>query len=120
MELLVLIILYYLSQNPDFERSVKPLLSELKNSEKALNFLGELSQFSNMFSQLNGKKGGGMSGTNAKSTTEQSTQKQTEPQNNGNPFQAGQNPQSATPSPTSDIADRFIEELLSKYFHAVK
>ena len=120
MELLVLIILYYLSQNPDFERSVKPLLSELKNSEKALNFLEELSQFSTLFSQLNGKKDGGMSGTSAKPSPEQSTAKQADTQTSGNPFQTGQSAQSAQPSPTSDIADGFIEDLLSKYFHATK
>ena len=102
MELLVLVILYYLSQNPDFEKSVKPLLSELKNSEQALKFLEELSQFSKLFSTF--------TPSNKKSEGE-STSKNEPPKQ---PPQEEKKESSV--SPTSGIADGFIEELLEKYF----
>ncbi len=117
-----MIILYYLSQNPDFERSVKPLLGELKNSEQALKFLEELSQFSHLFSGLNTKKDGGMSGTNGAQSQKQNTapssqptDKTTEPPKSEYGKNAAQNA-----SPTAGIADGFIEELLSKYFYTAK
>ena len=121
MELLVLIILYYLSQNPDFERSVKPLLGELKNSEQALKFLEELSQFSHLFSGLSGKKDGSPSGSNGKQSPNLSTA-----QNGQSSAKTAESPQSdngktaQSASPTAGIADGFIEELLSKYFYATK
>lgn len=102
MELLILIILYYLSQNPDFERSVKPLLGELKNSEQALKFLEELSQFSKLFSTFNTQKGGGMSERKGEKKEEPEPPKPEKPQ--------------GEPSPTAGIADGFIEELLERYF----
>lgn len=114
MELLILIILYYLSQNPDFEQSVKPLLGELKNSEHALKFLEELSQFSKLFSTLNSKNDGGMDGSNKKSEA-----KKEEPQTKQAPPKAEEKP-SKESSPTAGIADGFIEELLEKYFHSTK
>lgn len=110
MELLILIILYYLSQNPDFERSVKPLLGELKNSEHALKFLEELSQFSRLFSSLQSKeknKGDQQSGEPKRE------EKQASPS-------SSQTESQQTPSPTAGIADGFIEELLSKYFQSGK
>ena len=107
MELFVLIMLYYLSQNPDFERSVKPLLGELKNSEQALKFLEEPSQFSKLFSNFQNKKDGGRDGANGESVASNSSKK--EPKETSEA--------SHTNSPTSGIADGFIEELLQKYFH---
>ena len=108
MELLVLIMLYYLSQNPDFERSVKPLLGELKNSEHALKFLEELSQFSKLFSSFQNKKDGGRDEGKTASTASNANKEETQ----------GKSEPSYTASPTSGIADGFIEELLQKYFHA--
>ncbi|MBQ8352397.1 MAG: hypothetical protein IJY34_01240 [Clostridia bacterium] len=102
MELLILIILYYLSQNPDFERSVKPLLGELKNSEQALKFLEELSQFSKLFSAFNGQKEGGMSEPKGEKKEQPEPPKAEKPQ--------------GEPSPTAGIADGFIEDLLERYF----
>ena len=110
MELLILIILYYLSQNPDFERSVKPLLGELKNSQQALNFLEELSQFSKMFSLFGTGKGGGASTSKDNNTPPKqehaTAEKEPQPQ--------------AQASPTAGIADGFIEDLIAKYFHPAK
>jgi hypothetical protein len=112
MELLILIILYYLSQNPDFERSVKPLLGELKNSEQALKFLEELSQFSKLFSSMQGG-----SNEDKKAQEPQSQTKKQEPSHTGGT--SAQAEKSAN-SPTAGIADGFIEELLSKYFQSGK
>ena len=106
MEIFVLIILYYLSQNPDFERSVKPILGELKNSQNALNFLEELSQFSKLFSGAKAQKDGGMDKANPKNEPPKEPPKQS--------------PDGKRESPTSGIADGFIEELLSKYFQSAK
>lgn len=101
----MLIILYYLSQNPDFERSVKPLLSELKNSEQALKFLEELSQFSKLFSSFQNKKDGGRDEFKGASTASATPKEEPKSKNENES------------SPTSGIADGFIEELLQKYFH---
>lgn len=113
MELLILIILYYLSQNPDFERSVKPLLGELKNSEQALKFLEELSQFSKLFSSMQGKP-------NEEKPPQppfDEGKKQEPPHADTPPRQAENKP---SDSPITGIADGFIEELLSKYFQSGK
>ncbi len=98
-----MIILYYLSQNPDFERSVKPLLGELKNSEQALKFLEELSQFSKLFSTFHGQKEGSMSEPKAEKKPEKPEPPKTEKAQ-------------SEPSPTAGIADGFIEDLLERYF----
>jgi len=50
MEILMLVLLYYLSQNPDFSDSVKPLMAKLKDSEQMLCFLKDLSSFTQTFS----------------------------------------------------------------------
>ena len=113
MEVLVLIILYYLSQNPDFEQSVKPLLSELKNSQQALNFLEELSRFSKLFSCFSAKKEGDRDAS-TQETTSKTTSKTTQ-----SPASSGGNSKAqSTSSPTAGIADGFIEELLEKYFNS--
>ncbi len=109
MEILVLILLYYVSQNPDFEKTVKPLLSELKNSEAALKFLEELSSFSKLFSSFNNKNDGGRSSTNENSKASHEEGKKEE---------RGKSEETKKQSPTSGIADSFIEDLLSKYFHS--
>jgi len=58
MEIMMLMLLYFLAQNPDFPESVKPLMGKLKNSEEMLKFLNDLSRFSEMFSlfQKQGKE----------------------------------------------------------------
>lgn len=107
MEILVLIMLYYLSQNPDFEKSVKPLLGSIKNSEEMLKFLSELSRFSEMFSPQNKQNDGGRDEPDGKT-----------PQKNS-PSQTSENEQTQekkTDSPTGNISNPFIEELLQKYF----
>ena len=94
MEILILVLLYYLSQNPAFSESVKPLMAQIKDSEQMLHFLKDLSKFSETFNF----KG---------------NQKQEKPPHNP-PKQEEQkeNPQ----SPTTGIADEFIQNILDSYF----
>lgn len=103
MEILTLILLYYLSQNPDFPESVKPLMSGLKNSEQMLGFLNELSNFTKTFSTFQTsapKKEAEKSEKTEK--TEKAEKKETDEK---------KEPQ----SPTSGIADAFIQQMLESY-----
>jgi len=103
MEILVLIMLYYLSQNPDFERSVKPILGELNNSQELLKFLKDLSRFSALFSGAETKKDGGRDGTNIQSPpSPPPNEKAVNTENHA--------------SATNGFSNPFIEELLEKYF----
>ena len=104
----MLVLMYYLSQNPNFAESVKPLMGQLKNSEQMLSFLNDLSRFSKTFSTF--------SNINAKRPNEQPNSAQQEPtektSNDKPPFEETQkNPQ----SPTLGIADEFIEQILESY-----
>lgn len=92
--------LYYLTQNADFEKTVKPLMSGLKNSENLLKFINDLSKFSEMFSAIGGQKDGGRDETKTKTPPEKPKQKQAEEQS----------------SPADSIANDFIKETLEKYF----
>ena len=102
MEILTLILLYYLSQKPDFPESVKPLMSGLKNSEQMLGFLNELSRFTQTFStfqNLSVKKDAEKCDKSDKNQrAEEAKADNKEPQ-----------------SPTSGIADAFIQEMLESY-----
>lgn len=49
MEILALLFLYLLSQNPDFPQKVQPIMNELKNSEEMLRFMKDLSSLSELF-----------------------------------------------------------------------
>ena len=95
MEILILVLLYYLSQNPDFSESVKPLMAKLKDSEQMLSFLKDLSNFSQTFSTF-------------KTETPKTESNKTEapPKN-----EEKENPQ----SPTEGIADEFIQSILDSY-----
>lgn len=97
MEILILILLYYLSQNPDFHESVKPLMGQLKNSEQMLSFLNDLSKFTQTFSSFQN--------ATAKKETPPKTE---EPQK---PPKEEKEPQ----SPTVGIADDFIQQILEGY-----
>jgi hypothetical protein len=98
MELLTLVLLYYLSQNPDFSESVKPLMAQLKDSQQMLSFLKDLSNFSQTF--------GYATEPNKKEKTTTSNTKETPKQ------EEKENPQ----SPTKGIADEFIQGILDSYF----
>ena len=92
----MLVLLYYLSQNPDFSESVKPLMAQIKDSEQMLNFLKDLSKFTQTFSALK---------TEPPSKKEPPKQEQTKKE------EQKQNPQ----SPTQGIADAFIQNILDSY-----
>ncbi len=108
MEIMMLMLLYFLAQNPDFPESVKPLMGKLKNSEEMLKFLNDLSRFSEMFSlfQKHGKEKDKTpppppppKGEKAEPAAPPPPEEKEKPQ-----------------SPTSGIADEFIEQCLERYF----
>ena len=108
MEIMMLMLLYFLAQNPDFPESVKPLMGKLKNSEEMLKFLNDLSRFSEMFSlfQKQGKEKDNTpppppppKGEKAEPAAPPPPEEKEKPQ-----------------SPTSGIADEFIEQCLERYF----
>ena len=91
MEILILVLLYYFSQNPNFAESVKPLMSKLKDSEQMLGFLNDLSKFSQAF---------GVEKTPLQKEKDAPKKE----------------PDKKTPtSPTAGIAVEFIENILENY-----
>ncbi|MBQ9729004.1 MAG: hypothetical protein IJV85_05340 [Clostridia bacterium] len=94
----MLVLLYYLSQNPNFSESVKPLMEKLKNSEEMLRFLGDLSKFTDTFGSF---KGSGNSSGEKPPHKEPPNDKKSE---------------KASTSPTAGIADEFIQSILDSYF----
>lgn len=96
----MLVLLYYLSQNADFAESVKPLMSKLKDSEQMLRFLNDLSKFTQTFSTL-------------QQDAPKSEEKKDPPppKKEENKESDKKNPQ----SPTSGIADEFIQSILDSY-----
>lgn len=101
MEILVLILLYYLSQNPDFPDSVKPLMGQLKNSEKMLSFLNDLSAFAQSFGAINKAKK--EDGPSDKQECDDARKK------------AEEEKEKPPQSPTAGIADDFIQKILEGY-----
>ena len=89
-----MVLLYYLSQNPDFAESVKPIMTKLKDSEQMLSFLKDLSNFSKVF--------GGSTPDSHESTKKESEDKNSEKEKNPS-------------SPTKGIADEFIQNILDSY-----
>lgn len=87
----MLLILFYLSQNPKFIDAVKPISEKLKNSEEMLRFIKDLSNFSDLFG---------------------SSCPPPPPEKDDNKENEKETPR----SPTQGIADEFIEKCLSDYF----
>lgn len=100
MELICLFCLYYLSQNPQFAESVKPLMSTLKNSEQMLKFINDLSKFSAYFTS------NGQNNAPSEQSHTPPNDKKEEPKTE----------KKETHSPTEKIADEFIEQVLGNYF----
>ena len=139
MEILILVLLYYLSQNPAFAESVKPLMSKIKDSEQMLNFLNDLSKFSGAFGGFGGS--GNASGTpnphqagkasaphQAGETTQQSSNHRDKAEKDswqadgaekvwadGENNSAAQEDKKNLQSPTQGIADEFIQNILDSY-----
>ena len=103
-----MVLLYYLSQNPDFTESVKPLMNQLKNSEQMLGFLKDLSNFTQTFStfQAASQKGAAPDCDKAENTKQKESSDCSE--------NSGAN-EKTPQSPTSGIADAFIQEMLESY-----
>ena len=99
----MLILLYYLSQNPNFPESVKPLMGQLKNSEQMLGFLNELSHFTQTFSTFQNFNPQKESEKCEKSDKKEHTAK------------AESDEKKEPQSPTSGIADAFIQQMLESY-----
>lgn len=100
MEIFILVLLYHLSQNPDFSKSVKPLMDELKNSEQMLAFLKDLSSFSDLFSTFK---------------QEPCKEERKEEKKETEGADDKKNPQ----SPTKGIADEFIQNILNSYLKKI-
>lgn len=98
MEILILVLLYYFSQNPDFAESVKPIMSKIKDSEQMLGFLNDLSKFSQTFGSFSKKK-------------EENKEKPPEEKPEQEKAENKKSPQ----SPTEGIADEFIQNILEGY-----
>ena len=92
----MLVLLYYLSQNPSFAESVKPLMAQIKDSQQMLSFLNDLSKFSQTFSSFKFNPP-------PQEPCAEKTQKQ--------PPKEDKAPQ----SPTENIADAFIQNILDSY-----
>ena len=95
----MLVLLYYFSQNPQFAESVKPLMDQIKDSEQMLRFLKDLSNFTQTFSAFK---------TEEKPCAQ--AEKPTPPPHEEKK-QEKENPQ----SPTTGIADDFIQSILDSY-----
>ena len=98
----MLVLFYYLSQNPDFAESVKPLMNQLKDSEQMLRFLNDLSNFSQTFSTFQ---------STTKKTDDVKKPSEKENCTKKEDIQEEKNPQ----SPTTGIADAFIQNILESY-----
>ena len=94
----MLVLLYYLAQNPNFAESVKPLMSQLKDSEQMLSFLKDLSKFSDTFSAFKDESPNGASSPKTENAPPRDEAKKEKPQ-----------------SPTTGIADDFIQKILDSY-----
>lgn len=103
----MLVLLYYLSQNPNFAESVRPLMNELKNSEQMLDFLNDLSKFSQTFSTLQNTPPEKKESPPASDKAQNQTPKTQPREENAEK----KNPQ----SPTKGIADEFIQNILDSY-----
>ncbi len=119
MEILILVLFYYLSQNPDFSKSVQPLMEKLKDSQQMLNFLKDLSNFTQAFSGFQSPSYTENTSENANANGnekhEPSNEKKAESyaKEHDNSHVNEKNPQ----SPTMGIADDFIQNILDSYLN---
>ncbi len=127
-----MVLLYYLSQNPAFAESVKPLMGKIKDSEQMLNFLNDLSKFATAFGGFSGnfatqqnkdfagkqreaehadKDGYASKGESEKTGSSYHEQDFSDKENFSNEAENKKGPQ----SPTTGIADEFIQNILESY-----
>ena len=108
MEILILVLLYYLSQNADFADSVKPLMSQIKDSEEMLRFLNDLSKFSQTFSTFADAK-------SDKTPDNKPNESEEKVKNPSSQSTKNDEQKKAPQSPTEGIADTFIQNILDSY-----
>ena len=108
----MLVLLYYLSQNPDFAQSVKPLMGQLKNSQQMLNFLNDLSKFNETFSTI--KQQSNQKTDDEKKTQQKNNEEKSDNTHNKN-ASSGEEKEKPPQSPTAGIADDFIQKILEGY-----
>ena len=113
MEILMLVLLYYLSQNPDFAQSVKPLMGQLKNSQQMLNFLNDLSKFNETFSTIKQQPTQKPNDGKEPQQKNEGERKSEEPQKQNSVD--GEEKEKSSQSPTAGIADDFIQKILDGY-----
>lgn len=113
-----MVLLYYLSQNPAFAESVKPLMGKIKDSEQMLNFLNDLSKFSSAFGNFTYNQ------TSTKTDTEKSATskdgKNADASKDEGAWKSGEarsvsEEEKSPQSPTAGIADEFIQNILDSY-----
>lgn len=103
MDILSLLLLYYLSQKDDFFESIKPLLGNIKSSENMLKFLNDLNRFSEMFNAFK-------NGSEPQKPDRPTTPLKDEPKKEPPPKKEN------SQSPISGIANEFIQQSLDAYF----
>ena len=121
MEILILVLFYYLAQNPDFSKSIQPLMEQLKDSQQMLNFLKDLASFTKAFGNIDPSAFASAFQSNPTQATNNSTQAQPESdskdantaESTTQDAQKEKHPQ----SPTSGIADEFIQNILDSYLN---
>ena len=111
MEILILVLFYYLAQNPDFSKSVQPLMEKLKDSQQMLNFLKDLSKFTQAFGNFDPS----VFTNNTQNT--QAKKEDTPPNNSAAKEENAENNEKNPQSPTQGIADEFIQNILESYLN---
>ncbi|MBR2646888.1 MAG: hypothetical protein IKD47_04980 [Clostridia bacterium] len=116
MEILILVLFYYLSQNPDFSESVKPLMSKLKDSEQMLGFLNDLSKFTQTLGAFQTPPSTQKTENNASQKENEKATYHEKGGEKGNKHGGETAAEKQTPrSPTEGIADEFIQNILDSY-----
>ena len=110
MEILILVLLYYFSQDPNFAQSVQPIMAKLKDSEQMLSFLNNLSKFTQTFSTFASSQGEKEPCSSPSSPSPSPHSSSPSPQKDCSDEK--ENPSS---SPTAGIADEFIQQILESY-----
>lgn len=118
-----MVLLYYLSQNPAFAESVKPLMGKIKDSEQMLNFLNDLSKFSGAFGSFGGNAPDQKSGATDKKPDDKKGKTEDEKGwtdegkgwTDGESCSSSQEDKKNPQSPTQGIADEFIQNILDSY-----
>ncbi len=110
----MLVLLYYLSQNPDFTQSVKPLMGQLKNSQQMLNFLNDLSKFNETFSSIK-QQPSQKADVGKETPRQQANGERKERETQKREDTDGEEKEKSSQSPTAGIADDFIQKILEGY-----